>query len=31
MGNSQEEIDIIRRTLRYHEAGTTHMPLSKAS
>ena len=24
MGNSQEEIDIIRRTLRYHEAGTTH-------
>jgi phenylpropionate dioxygenase-like ring-hydroxylating dioxygenase large terminal subunit len=25
MGNSQEEIDIIRRTLRYHEAGTTHM------
>ena len=25
MGNSQEEIDIIRRTLHYHEAGTTHM------
>ena len=25
MGNSHEEIDIIRRTLRYHEAGTTHM------
>jgi phenylpropionate dioxygenase-like ring-hydroxylating dioxygenase large terminal subunit len=25
MGNSQEEIDIIRRTLRYHEAGTTYM------
>ena len=25
MGNSPEEIDIIRRTLRYCEAGTTHM------
>ena len=25
MGNSHEEIDIIRRTLRYCEAGTTHM------
>lgn len=25
MSNSQEEIDIIRRTLRYHEEGTTHM------
>ena len=25
MGNSQEEIDITRRTVRYHEAGTTHM------
>ena len=25
MGNSQEEIDIIRRTLRYHEPDTTHM------
>ena len=25
MGNSNEEIDIIHRTLRYREAGTTHM------
>ena len=25
MGNSHEEIDIIRRTLRYCKAGTTHM------
>ena len=25
MGNSHQEIDIIHRTLRYREAGTTHM------
>ena len=25
MGNSHEEIDIIHRTSRYREAGTTHM------
>ncbi len=25
MGNSDERIDIIHRTLRYSEAGTTHM------